>query len=89
MGTFSKALSVVGGFISADKALIDYPRYYNHPYVFSSALPPSTVAGGSAVRIRVAVSAGHTRADLDEALNHIQDLVIAPLHHVDILRTED
>lgn len=167
MGTFSKALSVVGGFISADKELIDYLRYYSHPYVFSGALPPSTVAGiltavrimrkdhprrerlrenadylrralkslglnigpsqswiipiifgnrrdilfesvrqlmargvyaapvdypavpEDQVRIRVAVSAGHTRADLDEALHHIEDLVVAPLRHAGVLRKED
>ncbi len=44
-GTFSKALSVVGAFVSGDSDLIDYIRYYAHPYVFSAALPPATVAG--------------------------------------------
>jgi len=45
MGTFSKALSMVGGFLSGDEALIHYLRYYSHPYVFSAALPPALVAG--------------------------------------------
>lgn len=163
MGTFSKALSVVGGFISCDAALADYMRYYAHPYVFSGALPPSTVAGiltavrimradstrrerllensnymrgalqslglntgrsqswiipiifgnrrdilfesvkqlmargvyaapvdypavaEDQVRIRVAISAAHTRADLDEALGHIEDLVVAPLRAAGLL----
>lgn len=44
-GTFSKALSVVGGFAAGDADLIDYVRYYGHPYVFSAALPPAVVAG--------------------------------------------
>ncbi len=44
-GTFSKALSVVGGFASGEAALIDYIRYYSHPYVFSAALPPAIAAG--------------------------------------------
>ena len=45
MGTYSKALGLVGGFLAGDTGLIDYIRYYAHPYVFSSALPPSVVAG--------------------------------------------
>lgn len=44
-GTFSKALSVVGAFIAGDADLLDYIRYYAHPYVFSAALPPATAAG--------------------------------------------
>jgi glycine C-acetyltransferase len=44
-GTFSKALSVVGAFAAGDAELLDYVRYYGHPYVFSAALPPATVAG--------------------------------------------
>lgn len=40
MGTFSKAFSQTGGFISADKSLINYIRYFAHPYVFSAALSP-------------------------------------------------
>jgi 7-keto-8-aminopelargonate synthetase-like enzyme len=31
------------------------------------------------VRFRVAISAAHTRADLDEALNVIKDVVTRPL----------
>jgi glycine C-acetyltransferase len=167
MGTFSKALSLVGGFISTDAALADYIRYYAHPYVFSGALPPSTVAGILAavrimrndnmrrerlrdnadymrnalqslgldtgnsqswiipiifgnrrdilfesvrqlmvrgvyaapvdypavsenqVRIRVAISAGHTRDDLDEALNHIEDTVVMPLRQAGLLFKEE
>lgn len=45
MGTFSKALSMLGGFLSGDAELIDYLRYYSHPYIFSCALPPAIVVG--------------------------------------------
>lgn len=44
MGTFSKAFALTGGFLSGDKALIDYIRYFSKPYVFSAALPPITLA---------------------------------------------
>jgi len=45
MGAFSKALSMLGGFLSADADLIDYLRYFSHPYLFSCAMPPALVAG--------------------------------------------
>ncbi|RED50147.1 aminotransferase class I/II-fold pyridoxal phosphate-dependent enzyme [Seonamhaeicola aphaedonensis] len=43
MGTFSKAFALTGGFLSADKDIIEYFRYYSRPYVFSAALPPVTI----------------------------------------------
>jgi glycine C-acetyltransferase len=55
-GTFSKALSMVGAFASADAGLLEYVRYYAHPYVFSAALPPATVAGITAAVRAVAVA---------------------------------
>ena len=44
MGTFSKVFALTGGFLSADKDLIEYIRYFSRPYVFSAALPPITLA---------------------------------------------
>jgi glycine C-acetyltransferase len=164
MGTFSKALSMVGGFLAGDADYIDYLRYYSHPYVFSGAIPPATAAGITAairvvrqeperqqrlvdnatylrqqlnglgldtglseswiipvvfgprrdllfeavrqlmergvyaapvdfpavpedkVRIRIAVSAGHSRADLDAALNQLEDVAVVPLRAAGLLR---
>ena len=44
MGTFSKTFGVVGGFVSADKAVIDYLRYFARSYMFSASLPPAVIA---------------------------------------------
>jgi glycine C-acetyltransferase len=44
-GTFSKAFGGVGGFVSGRADTIEYLRAYAHPYGFSCALPPATVAG--------------------------------------------
>lgn len=76
-GTFSKALSVLGAFASGDAGLVDYVRYYGHPYAFSAALPPATVAGITAAvrnvvpdgarRRRLAENAEYLRARLREA----------------------
>ena len=40
MGTFSKSFGVSGGFVAADRDVVDYLRYFARSYVFSTA--PST-----------------------------------------------
>ncbi len=44
-GTFSKALGGIGGFVSGPADALGYMRLFSHPYAFSCALPPLTVAG--------------------------------------------
>jgi glycine C-acetyltransferase len=44
LGTLSKALGVVGGYIAGSKALKEYLINRGRPYLFSTALPPSTAA---------------------------------------------
>ncbi len=44
MGTMSKSLAGVGGFIASSKDVIHYLRFYAHSYLFSTNIPPS-VAG--------------------------------------------
>jgi 7-keto-8-aminopelargonate synthetase-like enzyme len=43
--TFSKSFASCGGFVCGTKGILDYLRYYSHPYGFSCAMPPSNVAG--------------------------------------------
>jgi 8-amino-7-oxononanoate synthase len=52
MGTFSKSLASVGGFIAAERAVVDYLKHTARPFVFSASLPPaSTAAVGAALQI--------------------------------------
>lgn len=44
MGTFSKTLAAAGGFLAADSRTINYMRYFTRSYMFSAALPPSTIS---------------------------------------------
>lgn len=44
MGTFSKSLASVGGFIAAEDAVIEYLRHHSRTIIFSAALPPVNVA---------------------------------------------
>lgn len=45
MGTFSKSLAGVGGFIAGSRQVVEYIRHASHPYLFNASLPPVTVAG--------------------------------------------
>jgi len=52
MGTFSKSLASVGGFIAGEKTVIDYLKHTARPFVFSASLPPASVAAaGKALHI--------------------------------------
>jgi 8-amino-7-oxononanoate synthase len=44
MGTFSKSLASVGGFIAGEKTVIDYLKHTARPFVFSASLPAASVA---------------------------------------------
>jgi 8-amino-7-oxononanoate synthase len=52
MGTFSKSLASVGGFIAAERTVVDYLKHTARPFVFSASLPAaSTAAVGAALQI--------------------------------------
>ena len=44
MGTFSKSLASIGGFIAGDEIMIHYLEHFSRPYIFSASLPPASAA---------------------------------------------
>lgn len=44
MGTFSKSLASVGGFIAADEDVIHYMKHHSRALMFSASLPPASTA---------------------------------------------
>ncbi|RLC51096.1 MAG: 8-amino-7-oxononanoate synthase [Candidatus Cloacimonadota bacterium] len=44
MGTFSKSLASVGGFIAANKDIIHYLKHHARSLIFSASLPPASAA---------------------------------------------
>lgn len=48
MGTFSKSLASIGGFIAGDNITINYLRHNARPYIFSASITPSATAAASA-----------------------------------------
>ncbi len=52
MGTFSKSLASVGGFIAAERTVVEYLKHTARPFVFSASLPAASVAAvGAALEI--------------------------------------
>lgn len=48
MGTFSKSLASLGGYMAASKLAVDYVRTTSRPFMFSASLPPSNAAAALA-----------------------------------------
>jgi len=48
MGTFSKSLASIGGFIAADNEIINYLRHTSRSYIFSASSTPSATAAALA-----------------------------------------
>jgi 8-amino-7-oxononanoate synthase len=44
MGTFSKSLASLGGYMAASKEVCDYVRHASRPFIFSASITPACVA---------------------------------------------
>ena len=44
MGTFSKSLASIGGFMAASDHVIDFARHSSRPYMFCASIPPASAA---------------------------------------------
>ncbi len=54
MGTFSKSLASLGGFIASDAATIDYLKHHSRSLIFSASMSPANVAAVlAALRIMI------------------------------------
>jgi len=45
VGTFSKSLASIGGFVGGAEPVIHYLKHHSRPLIFTAALPPSNTAG--------------------------------------------
>ena len=48
MGTFSKSLASLGGYMAASKVVCDYVRHNSRPFIFSASITPASCASALA-----------------------------------------
>ncbi len=65
VGTFSKSVGTVGGFVVSNHPKFDILRFFSRPYMFTASLPPSVVAT-AATSIRKLMYAHNKRQHLWE-----------------------
>ena len=44
MGTFSKSLASLGGYVAGEKEVIEYIKHTSRPYIFSASITPASVS---------------------------------------------
>ena len=48
MGTFSKSLASLGGYMAASEKVVSYVKHHSRPFIFSASIPPSNAAAALA-----------------------------------------
>jgi len=62
VGTFSKSLASIGGFVAASESIIHYLKHHSRPLIFTAALPPANTAGVlAALEVMIAEPERRTR----------------------------
>lgn len=71
IGTLSKALGSVGGFVAAPTTIIEYLQNRSRSFIFNTALPPSAVGAALAALDKV-MSGPEQRLHLQKISNHLR-----------------
>lgn len=100
MGTFSKSLASLGGYMAASKSVVEYVKHKSRPFIFAAAITPANAATAlEALRILKAEPerskalldiAAYVRKGLKEkGLNIIENSIvpIIPIYTYTMLRT--
>jgi 8-amino-7-oxononanoate synthase len=72
VGTFSKSLASIGGYVAGDEYVIHYLKHHCRPLIFTAALPASNTAGVLAA-LHILRSEPERRAALWENTRRMQD----------------
>ena len=77
MGTFSKALGSLGGYVAGDQRLIDYLHNRARSFIYSTAMPPPVLGAIGAALDVISQEPEHRRYLLDEAKSFRETLTQA------------
>lgn len=66
MGTFSKSLASLGGYMAADSRVVEYVRHSSRPFIFCASIPPANCA--------TAIEALHILRENPELPQHLIEL---------------
>ncbi|MCL2408159.1 MAG: aminotransferase class I/II-fold pyridoxal phosphate-dependent enzyme [Oscillospiraceae bacterium] len=65
MGTFSKSLASLGGYIAAKESVTHYVRHHSRPFIFSASIPPAC-CGAALEALRIIKSEPERQKNLKE-----------------------
>jgi len=72
MGTFSKAVGGLGGFVASKKDIVTYLKHTSREFIFSTSLPPAIIAGNIAA-IKVIQNEPHLIAQLWRNISYMKN----------------
>ncbi len=72
MGTFSKSLGSIGGFVAGEPEVIDYIKHFSRPLIFTASMPPAMIGSVMAALEIMEKEPEHTRR-----LQHIARYMIS------------
>ena len=72
MGTFSKSLASLGGYMAAQARVCDYVRCNSRPYIFSASVPPACIAVANAA-LRYLAAHPERQAQLQSISRYMRD----------------
>lgn len=75
-GTLGKAFGVIGGYLAANRQIIDTIRSYAPGFIFTTALPPA-IASAALASVRYLKVSNHERLNHQEAVNNLKTKLTA------------
>lgn len=76
VGTLSKAIGQLGGFVASSREIVNYMRYFARSYFFSTSLPPVVVASVLA-SLEVMEKEPHLHTQLWNNITYFKDILVS------------